>query len=99
MNHIDLHGRDHDLRTEPIPAADAPGAAHFASLTARRPHEAMSAVQGASPQMYAGPVDGAFAGPLSGSELTMRQRELATVAVLCASATPARSSPPTQPPR
>jgi 3-oxoadipate enol-lactonase len=84
MNHTELHDRDHDVRTEGTAAAQAPGAAHFARLMARRPDEALSAVRAASPQMYDWLVNGPFAGPLSGSELTMGQRELATVTVLCA---------------
>ena len=84
MNHTELHDRDHDVRTERTAVAEARGAAHFARLMARRPDEALSAVRAASPQMYAWLVNGPFAGPLSGSELTMGQRELATVAVLVA---------------
>ncbi len=84
MNDTELHNRDHDVRTERTAATAARGEAHFARLMARRPDEALSAVRAASPQMYDWLVNGPFAGPLSGSELTMDQRELATVAVLCA---------------
>ena len=84
MNHTELHDREHDVRTERTAVAEARGAAHFTRLMARRPDEALSAVRAASPQMYAWLVNGPFAGPLSGSELTMGQRELATVAVLVA---------------
>lgn len=84
MNHIELHDRDHDVRTQRTAVAETRGAAHFARLMARRPDEALSAVRAASPQMYDWLVNGPFAGPLSGSELTMGQRELATVAVLVA---------------
>lgn len=82
MDHIKPHVRDHDTRTDRTAATR--GGARFSSLMARRPDEALSAVRAASPQMYDWLVDGPFAGPLSGSELTMGQRELATVAVLCA---------------
>jgi 3-oxoadipate enol-lactonase len=84
MNHIELRDRDHDVRTERTAVAKARGAAHFARLMARHPDQALSAVRAASPQMYDWLVSGPFAGPLSGSELTMGQRELATVAVLVA---------------
>ncbi len=84
MNPIELHDRDHDVRTRRTAAAEARGAAQFARLMARRPDEALSAVRAASPQMYDWLVNGPFAGPLSGSELAMGQRELATVAVLAA---------------
>ncbi|MFC4786356.1 alpha/beta fold hydrolase [Nocardioides sp. MAHUQ-72] len=67
-------------------AGDAParGAGHFARLMGRQPEQALEAVRVASPQMYDWLVGGPFAGPLAGSELTMAQRELATVAVLVA---------------
>ncbi|MGD9958990.1 alpha/beta fold hydrolase [Nocardioides sp.] len=84
MNHIELHDRDQDVRTERAAVPETRGAAHFARLMARRPDEALSGVRAASPQMYDWLVNGPFAGPLSGSELTMGQRELATVAVLVA---------------
>jgi 3-oxoadipate enol-lactonase len=84
MNHTELHDRAHDVQAERPAAAEARGAAHFARLMSRRPDEALSAVRAASPQMYDWLVNGPFAGPLSGSELTMGERELATVAVLCA---------------
>lgn len=60
------------------------GAAQFARLMHRDPDQALSAVRSSSPQMGEWLLSGAFAGPLSGSDLTMVQRELATVAVLAA---------------
>ncbi|WP_324499181.1 alpha/beta fold hydrolase [Nocardioides sp.] len=84
MNPLELHDRDHDVRTERTAVAETRGAAHFARLMARRPDQALSAVRAASPQMNDWLVNGPFAGPLAGSELTMGQRELATVAVLAA---------------
>ena len=84
MNNIELRDRGPDHRTERSAAAESRGAAHFERLMARGPDEALSAVLAASPQMYDWLVNGAFTGPLSGSELTMAQRELATVAALCA---------------
>ncbi|HEU5036654.1 MAG TPA: alpha/beta fold hydrolase [Nocardioides sp.] len=72
------------IRTGHGLVAQARGTAHFARLMGRRPDQALDAVRAASPQMYDWLVGGPFAGPLSGSELTMAQRELATVAVLVA---------------
>jgi 3-oxoadipate enol-lactonase len=84
MDHTEPHVRDHAVRSERKASAATPGEAQFARLMARHPDEALNAVRAASPQMYDWLVNGPFAGQLSGSELTMRQRELATVAVLCA---------------
>ena len=84
MNHLELDARHHDDRTGRTAVAAARGATNFSRLMARRPDEALSTVRAASPQMFDWLVNGPFAGPLSGSELTMGQRELATVAVLCA---------------
>ncbi|WP_395695664.1 alpha/beta fold hydrolase [Nocardioides sp.] len=60
------------------------GAAQFARLMHRDPDQALAVVRSSSPQMGEWLLGGAFAGPLSGSDLTMAQRELATVAVLAA---------------
>jgi 3-oxoadipate enol-lactonase len=48
------------------------------------PEETLAAVRASSPQLYETVVDGAFGGPLARPELTRRDREMATVAVLAA---------------
>lgn len=65
-------------------ATRARGAAGFARLMGGHADEALDGVREASPAMHDWLLGGAFAGPLSGSDLTMAQRELATVAVLSA---------------
>lgn len=70
--------------TGDVVVARSRGADHFSRLMGRRPEQALAAVRAASPQMYDWLVGGPFAGPLAGSELSMAQRELATVAVLVA---------------
>ncbi|MGN6250278.1 MAG: alpha/beta fold hydrolase [Marmoricola sp.] len=66
------------------PASRMRGAAAFARLMGQRPEPALGAVRTSAPPMYDWLLSGPFAGPLSGSDLTMAQRELATVAVLAA---------------
>lgn len=78
------HGSDEQRPHQQGPTAASPGAAPFARLMGHDPAQALAGVRAASPSMYEWLVDGAFSGPLSGSDLTMAQRELATVAVLTA---------------
>lgn len=73
---------DHPKTCPPAPRVR--GAAYFARLMGKRPEHALSTLRVTAPPMYDWLLSGPFAGPLSGSELTMARRELATVAVLAA---------------
>lgn len=72
------------IASVPRAAAEVRGHAQFQRLMGHHADEALTTVRTASPPMYDWLVNGAFAGPLSGSDLTMAQRELATVAMLSA---------------
>jgi 3-oxoadipate enol-lactonase len=62
----------------------SPGQREYEALMGSPPEETLAAVRATSPQLYEAVVEGAFGGPLARPELSRREREIATVAILAA---------------
>ncbi|MEO3827799.1 alpha/beta fold hydrolase [Actinomadura sp. B10D3] len=60
------------------------GAREYEGVMGQKPEEALGDVLRASPQMFEAVIDGAFGGALARPELSRRNREIATVAMIAA---------------